>query len=172
MDFSCLPILVPKPQQCPLLPSPFIFCQKAARTLLTTSFSLTLETHYPLFLLTVLSDQDFSPFPPQLFLSATVTALLSPAFAPSEQRMAFYHLNAEPFQSFEHWLHPNTSFVFKKKKDEKKFSRCLLGTLCHQNWQRGKIATIPQFASRGWRKYMNPVWGPEPFWLIKLIKFN
>lgn len=119
MDFSCLPILVPKPQQCPLLPSPFIFCQKAARTLLTTSFSLTLETHYPLFLLTVLSDQDFSPFPPQLFLSATVIALLFPAFAPSEQRMAFYHLNAEPFQSFEHWLHPNTSFVFLKKRMKK-----------------------------------------------------
>lgn len=65
-----------------------------------------------------------------------------------------------------------TPVLFLKKKDEKKFSRCLLGTLCHQNWQRGKIATIPQFASRGWWKYMNPVRGPEPFWLIKLINFN
>lgn len=65
-----------------------------------------------------------------------------------------------------------TPVLFLKKKDEKNFSRCLSGTLCHQNWQRGKIATIPQFASRGWRKYMNPVRGPEPFWLIKLINFN
>lgn len=167
MDFSCLPILVPKPQQCPLLPSPFIFCQKAARTLLTTSFSLTLETHYPLFLLTVLSDQDFSPFPPQLFLSATVMALLSPAFAPSEQRMAFYHLNAELFQSFEHWLHPNTSFVFKKK-GWKKIQQVFIGNFMPPKLTERKNCHNPTICLQGMTEVHEPSVGTRTFLINKV----
>jgi len=44
--------------------------------LLTTSFSLALEIHYPLFSLTELSDQDFSTFPHRLFVSVAAMALL------------------------------------------------------------------------------------------------
>lgn len=63
-------------------------------------------------------------------------------------------------------------FFEKKKKSMKKIQQMVIWNFMLPKLPEKKNCQNPTIFLQGMRKYMNPVWGPEPFWLIKLINFN